>query len=136
MEEQHPVRFGNYEIIRPIDTGGMGEVYLARQRSAFGRLVALKIIRNDLMHDLTARERFLREARVSLRLKHEHILNMIEFGEEQGRLYLVTPVYRGRYAGSPPEKRPALALRGAPVVRAARAGRCAYSPARGHPPRP
>lgn len=95
MEEQHPVRFGNYEIIRPIDTGGMGEVYLARQRSAFGRLVALKIIRNDLMHDLTARERFLREARVSSRLKHEHILNMIEFGEEQGRLYLVTPYIEG-----------------------------------------
>ena len=88
MKEQRPERFGNYDIIRPINTGGMGEVYLAHQRSAFGRLVALKIIRSDLVHDRTARARFLREAQVSSQLKHEHILLMLEFGEEIGRAHV------------------------------------------------
>lgn len=95
MKEERPERFGNYDIIQPIDTGGMGEVYLAQQRSAFGRLVALKIIRSELMHDLTARARFLREAQVSSHLKHEHILPLFEFGEDQGRLFLVTPYIDG-----------------------------------------
>lgn len=89
------VHFGNYELVRRIDVGGMGEVYLARQLSAFGRLVAIKIIRSDLVHDLVARQRFLREAEVSAHLKHEHILQLVEFGEEQGRLFLVTPYIEG-----------------------------------------
>ena len=66
--------FGNYELVRRIDEGGMGEVYLARQRSAFGREVAVKIIRADLIHDVTVRKRFLREAEVSAHLKLEHNL--------------------------------------------------------------
>jgi serine/threonine protein kinase len=95
MEDQSSARFGNYDLIRPIDTGGMGEVYLAHQRSAFGRPVAIKIIRSDLVHDTTARARFLREAEVSAHLKHEHILPLFEFGEDQGRLFLVTPYIDG-----------------------------------------
>src|SRR5437764_786641 len=95
MEDQSLSRFGNYDLIRPIDTGGMGEVYLADQRSAFGRPVAIKIIRSDLVHDITARARFLREAEVSAHLKHEHILPLFEFGEDQGRLFLVTPYIEG-----------------------------------------
>lgn len=95
MEDQSHARFGNYDLIRPIDTGGMGEVYLAHQRSAFGRPVAIKIIRSDLVHDRIARARFLREAEVSAHLKHEHILPLFEFGEDQGRLFLVTPYIEG-----------------------------------------
>src|SRR5437763_10679031 len=95
MEDQSRSRFGNYDLIRPIDTGGMGEVYLAHQRSAFGRPVAIKIIRSDLVHDITARARFLREAEVSAHLKHEHILPLFEFGEDQRRLFLATPYIEG-----------------------------------------
>jgi serine/threonine protein kinase len=92
---QHKSSFGHYDLVRRIDVGGMGEVYLARQRTAFGREVALKVIRSDLVHDITARKRFLREAEVSAHLKHEHILPLYEFGEEQGRLFLVTPYIEG-----------------------------------------
>src|SRR2546421_10798845 len=92
---QSKFRFGNYDLIRRIDVGGMGEVYLARQRTAFDREVAIKIIRSDLVHDTTARKRFLREAEVNAHLKHEHILPLFEFGEEQGRLFLVTPYISG-----------------------------------------
>ena len=87
--------FGNYELIRRIDEGGMGEVYLAHQSTAFEREVAVKIIRADLMHDTMVRQRFLREAEVNAHLKHEHILPLIEFNEDQGRLFLVTPYIDG-----------------------------------------
>lgn len=87
--------FRNYDLIQRIDVGGMGEVYLARQRNAFDREVAIKIIRSDLVHDQVARQRFLREAEVTAHLLHEHILPLIEFGEEDGRLFLVTPYIEG-----------------------------------------
>ncbi len=92
---QSKSRFGNYDLIRRIDVGGMGEVYLARQRTTFDREVAIKIIRSDLVHDATARKRFLREAEVNAYIKHEHILPLFEFGEEQGRLFMVTPYIAG-----------------------------------------
>lgn len=103
IKEQHgPYRsgqpgrmIGNYELESRIDAGGMGEVYVARQRTAFDRLVALKIIRPDLMHDPVARQRFLREAEVNSRLVHEHIPALIEFNEEQGQLYFVMPYISG-----------------------------------------
>ena len=103
MRDQHELmlggqdtqRFGNYDLVHRIAIGGMGEVYLARQRTAFGREVAVKIIRSDLVHDMTARQRFLREAEVNAYLKHDHILPLVEFGEEQGRLFLVTPYIKG-----------------------------------------
>ncbi|HEU5381405.1 MAG TPA: serine/threonine-protein kinase [Ktedonobacteraceae bacterium] len=95
MEENSGTRFGNYELVKRIDVGGMGEVYLAHQLTAFGRQVAIKIIRSDLVHDITARARFLREAEVSARLKHEHILPLFDFGEVEGRLFMVTPYIEG-----------------------------------------
>ncbi len=104
MKEQHGPgsgalyikRIGNYDLIKRIDVGGMGEVYLARQRSAFDREVALKIIRSDLCYDATARERFRREAHVTAHIRYEHVLSMIEFGTDpDGRLFYVTPYITG-----------------------------------------
>ena len=96
QEQQHEKRsFGNYDLIRRIDMGGMGEVYLARQRTAFNREVAVKIIRDDMTLDPVARARFFREAEVSSHLKHEHILPLFEFGEVDGRLFLATPYIAG-----------------------------------------
>jgi serine/threonine protein kinase len=98
MSEEHTQRkrpFGNYDLIQRIDMGGMGEVYLAHQRTAFHREVAVKVIRDDLSGDAVARARFFREAEVSSHLKHDHILPLFEFGEVQGRLFLVTPYISG-----------------------------------------
>ena len=94
-QEREKRSFGNYDLIRRIDMGGMGEVYLARQRSAFNREVAIKIMREDLARDPLAQARFLREAEVSSHLKHEHILPLFEFGEVDGRLFLATPYISG-----------------------------------------
>ncbi|HEU5198319.1 MAG TPA: protein kinase [Ktedonobacterales bacterium] len=87
-------RLGDYELMEPIGEGGMAEVYRARQCTAFGREVALKVIRPEFTRDEPFRRRFLREAHVIARLSHPHILPLIEFGDEQGTLYLVMPLVR------------------------------------------
>ncbi len=88
-------QLGNYDVIRPIRVGGMGAVYEGRQRTAFGRRVAIKVIHNDYASDRDMRRRFAREARTIARLQHPHILPLIEFGDEQGILYLVMPLIEG-----------------------------------------
>ncbi|WP_376796783.1 protein kinase [Thermogemmatispora sp.] len=108
-------QLGNYDVIRRIRAGGMGAVYEGRQRTAFGRRVAIKVILGDYANDPDMRRRFAREARTIARLQHPHILPLIEFGEEQGLLYLVMPfidggtltsylrrVYRPRQTGREP----------------------------------
>jgi len=84
-------QLGNYDVIRRIRAGGMGAVYEGRQRTAFDRRVAIKVILGNYATDREMRRRFAREARTIARLHHPHILPLIEFGDEQGLLYLVMP---------------------------------------------
>jgi len=88
-------QLGNYDVIRRIRVGGMGAVYEGRQRTAFGRRVAIKVILGSYAGDPEMRRRFAREARTVARLHHPHILPLIEFDEEQGLLYLVMPFIEG-----------------------------------------
>jgi len=86
---------GNYDVIRRIRVGGMGAVYEGRQRTAFDRRVAIKVILGNYADDREMRRRFAREARTVARLHHPHVLPLIEFGDEQGILYLVMPFIDG-----------------------------------------
>src|SRR5437588_10698504 len=88
-------QLGNYDVIRRIGAGGMGAVYEGRQRTAFGRRVAIKVILGDYAADRDMRRRFAREARTVAGLHHPHILPLIEFGDEKGILYLVMPFIDG-----------------------------------------
>ena len=88
-------QLGNYDVIRRIRVGGMGAVYEGRQRTAFGRRVAIKVILGNYASDREMRRRFAREARTVAQLHHPHILPLIEFGDEQGILYLVMPFIDG-----------------------------------------
>jgi len=88
-------QLGNYDITRRIRVGGMGAVYEGRQRTAFDRRVAIKVILGDYASDRDMRRRFAREARTIARLHHPHILPLIEFGDERGILYLVMPFIEG-----------------------------------------
>lgn len=88
-------QLGNYDVMRRIRSGGMGAVYEGRQRTAFGRRVAIKVILGDYAEDRDMRRRFAREAKTIARLHHPHILPLIEFGDEQGVLYLVMPFIEG-----------------------------------------
>src|ERR1700736_4889508 len=85
----------NYEVVRRIRVGGMGAVYEGRQRTAFDRRVAIKVILGNYAEDRDMRRRFVREARTVARLHHPHILPLIEYGDEQGILYLVMPFIEG-----------------------------------------
>ncbi len=87
-------QLGKYELLECIGQGGMADVYRAKQRSAFDREVALKVMRADFTGDAPFRKRFLREAHAISRLSHPNILPLIEFGEENGTLYLVMPLVR------------------------------------------
>lgn len=88
-------QLGNYTVTRRIRTGGMGAVYEGRQRTAFDRRVAIKVILGTYATDADMRRRFAREAKTVARLHHPHILPLIEFGDEQGVLYLVMPFIEG-----------------------------------------
>ena len=83
-----------YEIVRPLGQGGMGAVYLARER-ALERFVAIKVLRPDLADTETSRERFRREARVAAQLSHPNILPLHTFGEVSGIWYFVMGYVRG-----------------------------------------
>jgi serine/threonine-protein kinase len=87
-----------YEIVRPLGQGGMGAVYLARER-ALERFVAIKVLRPELADAPDARERFRREARIAAKLSHPGILPLHAFGEVGGIWYFVMGYVRGASLG-------------------------------------
>jgi TolB-like protein len=82
-----------YALERELGRGGMATVWLARDLK-HDRLVAVKVLRPELTPLLGA-ERFLREIRVTARLRHPHLLTLIDSGEAAGFLYYVMPYVPG-----------------------------------------
>src|SRR5687767_1701291 len=70
-----------YEILAPLAEGGMGAVYRAR-RTLLGDEVAIKIIRADKAGSV-ALDRFMRESRACARLRHPHIVSILDFNVDQ-----------------------------------------------------
>ena len=77
-----------YEVLHLIGRGGMGAVYLARERF-LERLVAVKVLPQDAAGDRGGRERFLREAQTAARLSHPSIVPLFTFTEAEGTLLYV-----------------------------------------------
>jgi len=67
------------EVIRPLGTGSMADVYLARQAS-LDRLVALKVLADNLAGDPVAKARFEREAKAAASLDHRSAISVYRFG--------------------------------------------------------
>jgi hypothetical protein len=74
-------RLGSYEIVAPIGTGGMGEVYRARD-TKLDRDVAIKVLPPHLASDPEALARFEREAKAVAALSHPNILAIHDFGRD------------------------------------------------------
>jgi serine/threonine protein kinase len=86
---------GEFEILRKIGAGGMGQVYLARQLS-LKRQVALKLLRKDLAGNATAMQRFEAEAIAVARLNHPNIVQVYGAGESDGLRYMALEYVEGR----------------------------------------
>ena len=87
-------RLGPYEILAPLGSGGMGEVYRARD-TRLGREVAVKVLPESLSDDAGALARFEREARAVAALSHPNILAIFDFGTQGGTAYAVMELLRG-----------------------------------------
>jgi serine/threonine protein kinase len=83
-----------YRLVRKIGSGGMAVVYLARH-VMIERLSAIKILRQDLGMNVSHRERFLREARAVNRINHPNIVEITDFGEDGGLVFLVMEYVEG-----------------------------------------
>src|SRR5215218_4609224 len=88
-------RIGSFEIESLIGTGGMGEVYLARD-TRLNRPVAIKILPPSSASDLQAKRRLLREAKSAAALEHPHICTIHEIGEENGLSFIVMQYVEGK----------------------------------------
>ena len=79
---------GRYEVVALLGSGGMGEVYSARD-TQLNRIVAIKVLPIHLSGKPDARERFDREARAIASLNHPHICQVHDVGSQDGASYLV-----------------------------------------------
>jgi serine/threonine protein kinase len=100
---EHPSRVGKYEVEEFLG-GGMSRVYRARD-SVLGRRVALKILAESVASDPEAKARFLQEARLASSITHENIIAVYDFGEEQGRPFMVMEFLEGESLRDAIEKR-------------------------------
>jgi eukaryotic-like serine/threonine-protein kinase len=102
-------RFGPYEILEKIGSGGMGEVYRALD-TRLDREVALKLVSESyLTHETpqtpapsgvspssASHARFLREARAASALNHPNVCTIYDIGDQEGKPYLVMELLQGK----------------------------------------
>jgi eukaryotic-like serine/threonine-protein kinase len=84
-----------YRLEQLLGRGGMGAVYRARDMR-LDRLVAVKVVRAELLGDMDARRRFRREAQIVARLQHPAIVAVFDYGTlPDGGAYLVMELIKG-----------------------------------------
>ncbi len=79
---------GQYKVEKVLGAGGMGVVYLV-QHTALKKRFALKALPANLSQEASFVSRFRKEAEMIGRMKDPHVVNVTDFGESQGKLYLV-----------------------------------------------
>lgn len=84
------IQLGPYKILEQIGRGGMAAVYRAHD-PARNRFVALKLVAPHLTNDPNFEQRFRREARLLMQLKHPNIIPVEDAGEAEDYAYLVMP---------------------------------------------
>ena len=90
---------GRYELLRLLAAGGMGEVYLARQRSAvegFTTLVAIKMLLKNFSSNQAFVRMFLDEARIVGRLHHKNIVQIRDIAQHENQYFMVMEYIPGQ----------------------------------------
>ncbi|MBH0777422.1 serine/threonine-protein kinase [Nocardia bovistercoris] len=92
------VRFGDYRLERMLGEGGMGQVWLARDRA--GARVALKLLPVRLASDASFRLRFEREAQLAAGLRDPHLVAIHRHGSVDGQLFIEMDYVEGTDLGA------------------------------------
>lgn len=87
-------QLGPYQVISPLGSGGMGEVYLAED-TRLHRRVALKILPADFATDRNRMHRFNQEAMAAAALNHPNIAHIYELGEDDGVNFIAMEYVEG-----------------------------------------
>jgi serine/threonine protein kinase/tetratricopeptide (TPR) repeat protein len=87
-------KISHYSTIEKLGSGGMGEVFLARDET-LDRKVAIKVLPEQFVLDDARLQRFQKEARVVSALNHPNILTIFEVGEDAGQHFIVTEYIEG-----------------------------------------
>jgi serine/threonine protein kinase/Leucine-rich repeat (LRR) protein len=87
-------RLGGYRILQVLGSGGMGVVFVAEDPQ-LRRRVALKVMRPALAASKTARQRFLREARLAASIEHDHLVHIYQVGQDRGMPFFAMQLLKG-----------------------------------------
>src|SRR5262245_52786213 len=98
-------RLGAYEVVAPLGAGGMGEVYKARD-TRLDRLVAVKVLSEELGRNADALARFEREAKAVAALNHPAILGIHDFATHGDTPYVVMELLEGESLRARPGQGP------------------------------
>lgn len=95
-------RVGRYRLLGEIARGGMATVHFARLAAAHGfeKWVAVKLMHDHMSQDETFVRMFHDEARIVSQLNHPNICQVVDFGDDDGRLYLVMEYLHGETLSS------------------------------------
>jgi Tol biopolymer transport system component/tRNA A-37 threonylcarbamoyl transferase component Bud32 len=90
---------GNYQLLDPLGSGGMGQVYKARD-TRLHRLVAIKVLREDLVASPSRKQRFIQEAKSASALNHPNIVTIYDIFQFEGMDCLVMEYIAGKTLGA------------------------------------
>jgi serine/threonine-protein kinase len=98
-DSERRVIAGRYEVLGLVGTGGMGNVYRARDRE-LDELVALKVLRPEIAASADALSRFRREVKLSRRVTHPNVARVFDIGDQGGEKYLTMELVDGEPLGA------------------------------------
>jgi len=103
-------KLGVYELVAVLGRGGMGAVYKARQPS-LDRMVAVKVLPASFSGDASFAKRFMREAKSTAAVSHPHIIEIFDYGLDQGRHYIAMELIDGESLSAVLDRQGALPAR-------------------------
>jgi serine/threonine protein kinase len=92
-----PIKFGRYQLVEKLAVGGMAEIFKAKSSGAHGfeKTFVIKRILPHLAEDADFVTMFIEEAKVMVQLNHPKVVQVLDFGHEAGRYYIVMEYVQG-----------------------------------------